>query len=107
VAKDVKGSGHPISRIQIQVLPRSSSNEILGKMDGCYKVRLTAPPVEGKANRALKDLIAKRLGIPKADVEIVSGKKSRLKSIRIHGLSEKEIEALLSAFAEGHGRARG
>ncbi len=81
--------------IRIKVLPRSSSNQIMGREEGVFKVKLTAPPVEGKANKALKEFLAKRLGLPKRDVKIVSGERSRLKSVLIHGLSPREIDALL------------
>ena len=54
-------------------------------------MKVTAPPIEGKANKALIDLLAKKLGVPKSHIEIISGKSSRLKSIRIDGLSQKEI----------------
>ncbi|MCP4668216.1 MAG: YggU family protein [Deltaproteobacteria bacterium] len=83
--------------IKVKVLPRSSANQIVGREEGVFKVKLTAPPVEGKANKALKEFLAKRLGLPKSDVEIVSGERSRLKSVLIHGLSLKEVDALLKS----------
>lgn len=83
--------------IKVKVLPRSSRNQIAGKEDDIFKVKLTAPPVEGKANKALKELFAKRLGIPKADVEIVSGESSRVKLVRINELNINEINCRLIA----------
>lgn len=83
------------SHIRVKVLPRSSRNEIIAKQEDYYKVRLTSPPVEGKANKALLELLAKKLGIPKSNVEIISGKGSRLKSIRISGLSLERVDSLL------------
>ena len=83
--------------VLIKVLPRSSSNQIVGREEGVFKVKLTAPPVEGKANKALKEFLAKRLGLSKSDIEIISGERSRLKSVRIHGLSLKEVDALLQS----------
>ncbi len=77
--------------IKIKLLPRSSRNEIIGKENDVIKVKLTAPPVEGKANKALVQFLAKKLGKPKRDVEIVSGERSRLKCIRVHGLSVEEV----------------
>ena len=68
---------------------------IVGNEEGVIKVKLTAPPVEGRANKALKDFLAKRLGLPKKNIEIISGTKSRLKSVRIEGLNIKEIDGLL------------
>jgi uncharacterized protein (TIGR00251 family) len=58
-------------------------------------VKLTASPVEGAANRALITLLAEKLRLPKENVEIISGKASRLKIIRVHGLSLGEVNALL------------
>ena len=83
------------SHIRVKVLPRSSRNEIIAKQEDYYKVRLTSPPVQGKANKALLELLAEKLRIPKSNVEIISGKSSRLKSIRISGLSPERIDALL------------
>jgi uncharacterized protein (TIGR00251 family) len=81
--------------VRIKVLPRSSVNQIVGREEGVFKIKLTAPPLEGKANKALKKLLAKRLGLSKKDVEIISGERSRIKSILIHGLSPKKVDALL------------
>jgi len=87
------------ANIRIKVLPRSSKNQIVGRENGIYKVKLTAPPVEGKANRALIDFITKSMGLPKGSIEIVSGKRSRLKSLRISGYSLAEVENLLNREA--------
>ncbi len=77
--------------IKVKLTPRSSRNEIIGKTDDVVRVKLTAPPVEGKANKALVQFLAKKLGRPKRDVEIVSGERSRLKTIRVHGMSIEEV----------------
>ncbi len=82
--------------IKVKVLPRSSRNQITGREDDIFKIKLTAPPVEGKANKALKELLAKRLGLPKRNIEIVSGERSRTKSIRIYGLSFEDVDRLLA-----------
>ncbi|MBW1702188.1 MAG: YggU family protein [Deltaproteobacteria bacterium] len=81
--------------IRVKVLPRSSRNQIVGQENGLFKVKLTAPPVEGKANKALSDILTKKLGLPKGSVEIISGKRSRLKSVRIHGRSIEDVKDLL------------
>ena len=85
--------------IRVKVLPRSSRNQIVGQENGSFKVKLTAPPVEGKANKALSDFLTKKLGLPKGSVEIISGKRSRLKSVRIHGLSIEDVKDLLKRDA--------
>jgi len=81
--------------IKIKVLPRSSGNRIISREGDVFKVKVTSPPVEGMANKALIKLLAKRLGLPKGNIEIIAGKRSRLKSIRIHGLSLEDIISLL------------
>ena len=84
------------SRIKVKVLPRSSKNQIIGQEGDLFKVKLTSPPVEGKANKALIEFLAKKLGIPKAHMQIKSGKSSKLKSILIHGLTLEEITQSLN-----------
>lgn len=77
--------------IKVKLLPRSSRNHIAGKEGNRYKIKVTAPPVDGKANEALIKLLAKNLGIPGRDIEILSGHTSRLKTIRIQDLSTGDI----------------
>ncbi|MFC1885214.1 DUF167 domain-containing protein [Thermodesulfobacteriota bacterium] len=81
--------------IKVRVIPRTSRNQILSKEDGSYKVKITSPPVEGEANKALIGLLAKKMGVPKKSVEIVSGARSRVKTISVEGLSAREADELL------------
>jgi hypothetical protein len=74
--------------IKVKVLPRSSRTEIAGRENGVYRVKLTDPPVEGRANKALIALLAEKLGVPKRSIEITGGKTSRTKTVRVHGVSE-------------------
>ena len=83
------------SVIRVKVLPRSSVNQVVGDEEGVIRVKLTAPPVEGKANKALVQFLSRQLGVPKRDVEIVSGDRSRVKSIRINGLSIEDVKGRL------------
>lgn len=69
-------------RITVRVIPRSSKNEISQEGD-TFKVRLTAPPVDGAANEALLKLLAERLGLPKRALRIVQGTAGRQKIIQI------------------------
>jgi uncharacterized protein (TIGR00251 family) len=85
----------PHTTLSIRVLPRSSRDEIVGSQDGIYKIKLTAPAIEGKANKSLLSFLAKRLGLPKTKIQMISGERSRTKSIRIHGLPPDQVEALL------------
>ena len=83
------------SCIKVKVLPRSSRNQIIGREGDLFKVKLTSPPVEGKANKALIEFLAKKLGIAKGRIEIISGKSARLKTLRISGLSLNDVSSLL------------
>ncbi|MGD8386123.1 MAG: DUF167 family protein [Desulfobacteraceae bacterium] len=83
------------ARIHARLTPRSSKDSILGKEDGVYRIKVKAPPLEGRANKALIALLAKALRVPKRDVEISSGEKSRDKTLLIRGLTPKEVEERL------------
>jgi hypothetical protein len=65
--------------LKIFVQPRSSKNEIKGLYGDAIKIRLTAPPVDGAANRMCVEFLAKCLGLPKSSLEIISGQASRSK----------------------------
>ena len=77
--------------IRVKVLPRSSRTEIVGKTDGIYRIKLTAPPVEGKANKALINFLAKKTGSSKQKIRIVKGEHSRNKTVSIENLSSDNI----------------
>lgn len=83
--------------LSVRVLPRSSKNEILGQQAGIYRIKLTAPAVEGKANKALIAFLAKRLGLAKTEIQIVSGERARTKTLRIHGLPPDQVETRLTS----------
>jgi hypothetical protein len=68
---------------KVHVQPGASRNQVLGVHGDALKLKLTAPPVEGKANKACIEFLAEALGLPKAGIEIVSGHSSRKKNIRI------------------------
>jgi uncharacterized protein (TIGR00251 family) len=82
---------------RVRVQPRARRDEIRGLHGDALKIRLTAPPVAGKANQALQKFLAKRLGIPPSSVEILTGHTSRQKRVRVTGVSAKAIHALLQA----------
>jgi uncharacterized protein len=79
----------------VRVQPRASRDEIVGEHHGGLKVRLTAPPVEDRANNALRRLLASRLKLPLAAVRIVSGAHSRTKRVEINGVTAATICALV------------
>ena len=79
----------------VRVVPRASKDEIVGIHGDALRIRLTAPPVEGRANEALIAFLAQRLGVRKSQVEIVAGATSRRKMIRVIGVSAHEVEERL------------
>jgi hypothetical protein len=76
---------------EVRVAPRASRNRVLGVQEGALKVALTAPPVDGAANEALKKLLSKALGVSKSNVEILRGDRGRIKVLRVHGVSAADV----------------
>ena len=70
---------------------------VAGMHDGCVKVRLAAPPVDGAANAALIEFVADSLSVAKSRVRIVSGQTSRRKVVEVDGVSAEQLAAALSA----------
>jgi uncharacterized protein len=81
--------------LRVRVQPRASRDEIVGERGGALVVRLTAPPVEDRANRALCRLIASRLSIAPSRVSVLRGAKSRDKTVQIEGLESAQINRIL------------
>jgi uncharacterized protein (TIGR00251 family) len=77
--------------IAVKVVPRAANNEIVGWLDGTLKVRVQAPPEDGRANRALEILLAEALGLKKNAVTITSGRSSAHKRVEVAGLARDEI----------------
>ena len=73
--------------LNIKVEPRSSKSGIVGPYGDALKVKLTSPPVEGKANKELIEVLAKGFKIAKKNVEIISGQSSKNKVVRLTGVS--------------------
>ena len=76
----------------VRVVPRASKSEIVGELDGSLKLRIASPPVNGAANAEIIRFLAKKLGVPRNDVEIVSGQNSKNKRILVHNLSQSMFE---------------
>jgi len=87
-------------RIEVWIQPRASRDEIVGPQGEVLKIRLKAPPVEGKANQALIRFLARVFGIPKRRIEILSGLTSRRKSIYISGVEPEEASRTLGVQTE-------
>jgi len=80
-------------RVEVLIVPRASRTGVVGVHDDRLKLQLQAPPVEGEANAALVALLAKGLGIRKADVEIRSGANGRRKTLVLRGVTEDAVRA--------------
>lgn len=85
----------------VRVTPRASWDAIEGECQGTYgsalKVRLTAPPVDDRANDALRRLLAERLNVPISAVRIVAGEKSRTKRVAVAGVTRAQVAALFDS----------
>jgi uncharacterized protein len=80
-----------IANIALRVHASSRANELVGFNDGVLVVRVTAPPVEGRANEAVRRLVAKQLRVPRSAVTIVRGARSRDKVVRVEGLDHRAV----------------
>ena len=85
----------------VRVVPRAHRDAIDGEWQGALKVRLAAPPVEGRANEALCRFLAACLKIPASAVRIVSGERGRTKRVEVRGVSAEQIRALAEDSAPG------
>ncbi len=81
--------------LDVRVIPRAKKSEIGGIRDGAVLIRLAAPPVEGAANDALIAFLADRLHLPRRNLRIVSGGRSRRKRIAVDGLTAEALRACL------------
>ena len=82
--------------LAVRVQPRARKNEIGDERDGVLTVHVTAPPIEGKANDAVRKLLAKRLGIAAGRVSVVRGAKGRDKLVEIDGMDAEAVRRALS-----------
>ena len=73
---------------------------MIGRLGDRWKVRVAAPPVDGRANDALTRFLSELLDVPAADVRVVSGGGGREKVVEVHGRAAAEVDALLAAAAE-------
>jgi uncharacterized protein (TIGR00251 family) len=85
----------PQATIAVRVQPRARKDEIAAVRNGVLIVRLTTPPLDGRANAALCKLLAARLGVRSSATSIVRGQHAREKTVRIEGVSQQRAETLL------------
>lgn len=81
--------------LSVKVIPRSKRNSVEWESGEGLRVRLTAAPVDGAANEALVALLAERLGVPKRQVVVVRGAKSRQKVVEVVGLNLEDVKRRL------------
>ncbi len=82
--------------IEVRVQPRASRNTISGMQAGVWRIRVTAPPVNGQANAAAIALLAQALAVPKSAIRLVKGASSREKTLAIQSLSQEEMNQRLN-----------
>ena len=78
--------------VKVYLQPRSSKNEIVGPYRDGLKVKVSAPPIEGKANEALIRFLAKELGVSPSSIEIIKGHHSREKTLKISGVALQKLQ---------------
>jgi uncharacterized protein (TIGR00251 family) len=83
-------------KLKVRVIPNAKKSGFSGRRDDEWVLRLNAPPLEGKANKAALEFIAKSLGVVRSNVSLVSGEKGRHKIFEIVGLQLSDVERELS-----------
>ena len=91
---DIRETEHGVI-FHIHVVPRSAKCEVAGIQGDALKLRITAPPVEGQANTECIRFLSDILGVRKKQVTILSGHKSKKKTVAIEGVRRKDIESLI------------
>jgi len=79
--------------LAVRIVPRAGRSGVAGIRDGALLVRVNAPPVEGAANAELIEVLARLLDVPKRAVTIVAGERSRLKRVRVEGMTVEDVNA--------------
>ena len=87
----------PSARLRLRVSPGARRSEVVGRHGEGWKLRVAAAPERGKANEEVERLLADRLGIPRAGVEIVSGHTGQDKVVQLSGIGADEAERLLES----------
>ncbi len=87
--------------VEVHVLPRASREAVAGLSGDAVRIRLTAPPLDNRANEALVRFLAATLGVSRPRVEIVAGRRGRKKIVRVAGMPRGEILRLLGLKEPG------
>ncbi len=89
------------ARLRVRVKPRSSVTEVVGMDGGALVVRVAAPPVDGRANRAVCELVADLLDIGRSSVRVEAGERSRDKVLVVDGLAQARVDQALAELKRG------
>lgn len=91
------------NRLNVRVIPRANKNQIVEKLDdGTFKIRIKAPPIDGKANKELISFLSSVLKIPKTEIFIAAGESSRQKQIEFRGRDlDQVIKKLINTLENG------
>ena len=92
----VTADGRLLLRLHVQ--PRAAHNQVAGLQGEALKLRLTSPPVDGKANKAVIATLARLLDLPKSSLTLRSGLQSRTKTVRIENADEAQLRARLQTL---------
>ena len=110
-ATTIDPSAGPIGRskdgtpmISVHVQPRAAKNRCCGVHDEALKVAVTAPPVDGKANKAVAAYLAELFGVSRRSVVLLSGSQSRKKLFLLESLTEEEVRAKVAALVVSDGK---
>ena len=96
--KNARPTAVPAScRLEAKVIPGASRDEVAGTMGNAVKIKLRAPPVEGRANEALVEFLSEQLDLPRRAISLERGETSRQKLLRIEGLDLAAVRARLGA----------
>jgi uncharacterized protein (TIGR00251 family) len=85
-----------VVNLELLVQPRASRTRVVGEHDGRLKLQLAAPPVDGEANAALVEFLARTLGVRKGEVTVLRGETGRRKTVRVAGVTAAQVETALA-----------
>lgn len=91
----------PLCHLPIKAVPNAARSEVVGWLGEALKVRLKAPPVDGKANAELCRFLAETLALPRGAVTLATGASARQKRVQILGLAESDVRARFNAGSDG------
>ncbi|HEX7674310.1 MAG TPA: DUF167 domain-containing protein [Bdellovibrio sp.] len=82
-------------RLHLFIQPKSSKNEVVGSHNGLLKIKITAPPIDGKANECLIEFLSDVFDIPKRDITIIRGETGRNKTVELSGVTAQVAQEVL------------